>query len=356
MLRFLIAFALIFALYSPIYISSGYYLQDRIELSGKSYSYWELAGIIDSYLPDDVLRKSQAYEALISLIASRKLKEENADKKEYYRKIGEVIQIGNNLHDYTLNSQVHEIVLWYSSWGREIRGYFKWVPKNWFHLITANIHGSYEYGTYKTAMMLIWELESSRETWWFIIPTLNPDGLIEYEQRGTYLNAYLEGRDNLNWVDLNRNFCTKNFRDIEFDKYGKLMNTSSTGKCWSEAETQVMMKTLENFYFKTAISLHSVGGILYIPDNSIDDTSVISLWKKVSSLLPGYDFFPSTNSEILRQASIKKYEMDEGGIWKFTGTLETYMYETYAIPNILIELNNHGKTEYNLREIFTLDI
>jgi murein tripeptide amidase MpaA len=75
-------------------------------------------------------------------------------------------------------------------------------------------------------MMLISELEQSDQTGWFIIPTLNPDGLIEYEQRGVILNAYLEGRDNLNGVDLNRNYCTKNFRDIEFLKYGKIMQTS----------------------------------------------------------------------------------------------------------------------------------
>jgi hypothetical protein len=38
-----------------------------------------------------------------------------------------------------------------------------------------------------------------------------------------------------------------------------------------------MVETLDNFYFKNAISLHSVGGIMYIPDGSIDDKGVIAL-------------------------------------------------------------------------------
>lgn len=92
------------------------------------------------------------------------------------------------------------------------------------------------------------------------------------------------------------------------------------------------------------------------PDGSTGDTAVISLWKKILQILPTYDFFPNTGSEIFRQASIKKYEMDEWNSWNFTGTLETYIYETYGIPTILIELASHGEIEYNLRKIFTLDM
>lgn len=355
MSRFLVSVGIMVVFFTPIHILSGYSLQDSIELSWKNYSYGELSLIIDGYLPSEVLLKSDAYDALISTIAKRELSEIDNEKKEYYRKIGEVIQIGKNAHKYILNSQVHEIPLGYSQWGREIKWYFKWDPNDGFHLITANIHGSYEYGTYETALMLIDELKSSDQTGWFIIPTLNPDGLIEYEERWTYLNAYLESRDNLNGVDLNRNFCSKNFRDIEFSKYWKVMQTA-TAWCESEMETKVMVETLEKFYFKTAISLHSVGGIIYIPDGSVDDESVIRLWKKVISILPWYDFYPNTSSQILRQASIKKYEIDEWDSWLFTGTLETYMYEKFGIPNILIELSNHWKIEYNLREIFTLDL
>ena len=132
--------------------------------------------------------------------------------------------------------------------------------------------------------------------------------------------------------------------------------TTSRGWCGSEAETKVMLKTLERFYFKNAISIHSRGGIIYIPDNSIDDAAVITLWKKLLSILPWYDFYPNTISEILRQASIKKYEIDEGNSGQFTGTLETYIYETYGIATVLLELSSHGQIEYNLKNIFTLDL
>lgn len=356
MLRVFLSFIAIFLVLSPVHIISGYSLQDTIELSGKSYTYREIARIIDSYMPQDVLQKDAGYDSLARAIYLRERAETKREKKEYYRKFFEIIQIARASHDYVLNSKVHDILLWYSQWGREIRWYFKWAPRNGYNLITANIHGSYEYGTYETAKMLIEELKKSQETGWFIIPTLNPDGLIEYETNSKTLNAYLQGRDNLRGVDLNRNFCTKNFTDIEFSKYGKMMLTSSNGQCASELETRVMMETLEQFYIKTALSLHSTGWILYIPDWSIDDQSVIQLGKKVLRFLPGYDFYPNTSSEILRQASIKKYEIDEGNSGLFTGTLETYIYETYGIPTLLIELASHGSIEYNLKEIFTLDI
>jgi hypothetical protein len=95
---------------------------------------------------------------------------------------------------------------------------------------------------------------------------------------------------------------------------------------------------------------------MYIPDGSIDDKGVIALWQKILTILPGYDFYPNTSSEILRQASIKKYEIDEWDSGRFTGTLDTYIYETLWIPAILIELESHGKIEYNLKDIFALDI
>jgi hypothetical protein len=39
----------------------------------------------------------------------------------------------------------------------------------------ANIHGSYEYGTYETAKLLKEKLIASNKKGWMIIETLNPD-------------------------------------------------------------------------------------------------------------------------------------------------------------------------------------
>jgi len=317
---------------------SGYSLQDRIIVWDKSYSYADFSRLIDRYLPSDVLEKYTAYQSLIRAISIRYNAETNREKKLYYKQIGEVLQIGRAAHDYELSSNVHEI-----------------VPGDWYNLIVSNIHGSYEYGTYETAMMLVKQLEVSSETGWFIIPTLNPDGLIEYEQHADTSSFYLEGRDNMRGVDLNRNYCTTNFKDTDFVKYGKQLKTS-VWWCESEIETRVMVSVLQDFYFKNAITFHSAWGILYVPDNSITDTQVVALWKDILSILPGYNFYPNTNSQILTQASIKKYEMDEGGTGVFTGTLETYIYETYGIPTVLIEFENHGDIEYNLKNIFSLDL
>jgi hypothetical protein len=82
---------------------------------------------------------------------------------------------------------------------------------------------------------------------------------------------------------------------------------------------------------------------------------VTRFWKQLLEILPDYDFYPDTSSLQARQRSIEKYEMDEWWKWLFTGTLEDYMYETYGIPIILIELSSHGQVEERLKNIFTLD-
>lgn len=66
--------------------------------------------------------------------------------------------------------------------------------------------------------------------------------------------------------------------------------------------------------------------------------------------MPDYDFGPDLSSTAARERSIVKYEMDEGGIEVFTGTMETYIYELYDIPAILIELDGHGTVEQRLEE------
>jgi len=114
MSRFLVSVGLIISAFSPIQILSGYSLQDSIELSGVSYSYGELSSIIDSYLPEDIVQKNTAYDALLSAISSRFEKETQREKKDYYRKIAEVIQIGKNANSYKLHSQLQEVVLGYS--------------------------------------------------------------------------------------------------------------------------------------------------------------------------------------------------------------------------------------------------
>jgi hypothetical protein len=184
---------------------------------------------------------------------------------------------------------------------------------------------------------------------------LNPDGLDEYFEKWNMLNAYLDGRDNNNQVDLNRNFCSKNFILRESDKYWKIMKTGRS-HCESESETRAFLWIMQNFPISHVISLHSTGGVFYIPDGSIDDAGLIWFTKKIHSLIPDYDFYPDITTPEKRVESIVRYEIDEGWLGIYTGTLENYVYENYGIPTVLIELNTHGNIEERLRNIFSLDI
>ncbi|MDQ7022433.1 MAG: M14 family zinc carboxypeptidase [Candidatus Gracilibacteria bacterium] len=121
--------------------------------------------------------------------------------------------------------------------------------------------------------------------------------------------------------------------------------------CNSEKETKTVINTLETYKFNKIISLHSVGGNFFIPDNSFNDNKVISLANEMKTILPHYDFDISYSNLHEKEEKIFAYEIDEGGSNKFTGTMETYIYEKYDIPIIIIELEEHGKIEYNLLNI-----
>lgn len=252
-----------------------------------------------------------------------------------------------------LYGSLREVVLWYSEQGRPIRGYYKGKPEDGYKLLIGNIHGAYEYGAYETSLLLLEKLKNTDVTGWFIIPTLNPDGLEIYKERWNTQSFYLEGRSNTRGIDLNRNFCTKNFLLQEIEKFGLRMRTWNWG-CQSERESQVLVNTLEAYTFTLALSLHSRGQIFYIPDNSLTDGRVRDLWYSLKTLLPDYDFAPDISTELKFQNSLERYEIDEWGVELFTGTIESYIYETLDIPVILIELSEHGQVEERLLWVFDI--
>ncbi|MDD3793927.1 MAG: M14 family zinc carboxypeptidase [Candidatus Gracilibacteria bacterium] len=247
-------------------------------------------------------------------------------------------------------NKVNKIILGYTKGGAPIFAYYKGNPNNGFFGIFSNIHGGYEYGTYETANYLIKEFEKEDITGWFIIPTINPEGLEYYKNANQKYDAYLEGRTNINNVDLNRNFCTKNFELTSFIKNG-LNILTGIGSCESEAETRVIVETLKKYKFNKIISLHSKGNILFIPDNSIDDKKVIDFGYEISNILPGYKYDIDFENDHVKKQKIKEYEINEGGSKEYTGTMETYIYEKYKIPTILIEIPEHGEIEYKLRDL-----
>lgn len=249
-----------------------------------------------------------------------------------------------------LSSKTQKILLGYSSRGREIFAYYKWDPSKPFFGIFSNIHWGYEYGTYFTAEWIKDHLEQTSKTQRFIIPTLNPDGL-QIATEDNYLEYfYIKWRENAQWVELNRNFCTQDFISHSYIK--KWVSFSSWKKCGSESETQVLTNLLEKFQFSEIISLHSEWGIFFIPDNSYFDPRVIFLAEKLKVLLPEYYFEFPTENEKENQKVIARVEINSWNKKKtYTGLMENYIYQNYNIPVVLIELQKHGMLESQLFEI-----
>lgn len=240
-----------------------------------------------------------------------------------------------------------KISIGFSSKWEEIFAYFKWNPDNWFFWIFADIHGWYEYWTYKTAKYLLSELEQSWKTWRFIIPTINPDWLNIASKDYFSKDYYIKGRANINGIDLNRNFCTANFQIYSYEK--KNVTLYSGNYCNSEIETKNIINILASYKFNQVISLHSERSRIFIPDNSFHDISEQSFVSTIRRIFPDYFY-----SQITDRDAILKSEIDEWWSMLYTWSMETYIYENYKIPVVLLELQKHWQIDYRIKWIIDL--
>lgn len=240
-----------------------------------------------------------------------------------------------------------KISIWFSKNWEEIFAYYKWNPDNWFFWIFADIHGWYEYWTYKTAKYLLNELESSWNTWRFIIPTINPDWLNIASRDNFSKDYYIKGRANASWIDLNRNFCTENFQVYSYVK--KNVTLYSGDNCNSEIETKNIVNILASYKFSQVITLHSERARLFIPDNSFYDVWEQSFVSLVNNIFPDYYY-----SRITEKDAIIKSEIDEWWSKLYTWSMETYIYENYWIPVVLLELQKHWQIDYRIKWIIDL--
>lgn len=293
-------------------------------------------------------------------------------KKEIYKKLLKQINLLNTTnHNKNLNnieilikfwhdnvlkklktnySKTQKITLWYTEKWYEIIAYYKWNPKDGYFWVFANIHGWYEYWTYNTALYLIDEFEKSWKTWRFIIPTINPEWLeyyFKYKNRSYFYNKW---RVNSNNVDINRNFCTSDFNLTTFIKNWEYFQTW-INNCNSENETNIIIKTLKKYKFNKVLSMHSQWKIIYIPNNSIDDKKISIFWKEIQSVIPNYEFDINYKTNYQKRQKVEHHEIDEWWKWIYTWTMENYIYEKYNIPVILLELYDHWKLEYNLKNL-----
>lgn len=273
----------------------------------------------------------------LAKVAEREWEEEY---KNFFIKLAKELRIQIIKHENT----VQEITIWYSTLWTPIKAYYKWNPNKEFTLFVANIHGWYEYGTYLTALELRDKLTKSNKKGWMIIPTLNPDWLSYYFENKESEKYYLEWRPNARGIDLNRNFCTKSYNSHFYLKEDILLN--SWTRCESELETQAFSSLLKQYNFKSLIDIHSAGGIIFIPENSFDDETVIEFATKVDEALSlKYYFKYQYENEKQKEELIKQYEIDSWGEWEFIGTMITYFYEQTGRPAVLVEMWDHGRIE-----------
>ena len=133
--------------------------------------------------------------------------------------------------------------------GRTITAYVRRGPARDTTLILGEIHGDEPKGVF-VARRLIHLLETARKTAtnvrWVIIPVVNPDG---YERRK---------RRNARFVDINRNFPTKNW--APGPRRSRMFGGVAPG---SEPETRAVIKAVERYRPRRIIALHSISGGLH---------------------------------------------------------------------------------------------
>lgn len=325
----------------------------KLSIKWKSIDWIEIANSIDKLVNkkySNLEKRKKYYEKIIKRISKTNW---SNPKKE---KVKEILLY---LYNKSLNeikeyySKTQRISLWYTKKWKEIYAYYKWNPKNWYFWIFSNIHWWYEYWTYTTALYLKDQLDKSWKKWRFIIPSINPEWLEYYYKNKDNKKYYIKWRVNSNNVDLNRNFCTSNFILRNFIKNWEIIKTW-INNCNSEEETKIIINTLNVYKFNKIISLHSRWNILFIPDNSIDDKNVIKFWKDISNILTTYKFDIDYKNQKEKKQKIFDYEIDEWWSLKYTWTMESYIYEKYKIPTILIELESHWEIEQKLKNIIKL--
>lgn len=315
---------------------------DEINFSVKSknISWIEVKNYLNKYISIVKIDKQLSFLNDFKSALNKNKSSISDNKKDFYVKI-EVI-IDSLIEDKT----VHELKLWTTDWWNDIIAFYRWNINEDFTLFTWNIHGWYEVSTYNSVVLLKNDLVSSEKINWIIIETLNPDWLNKSDW-----TSNIKWRWNINNVDLNRNFCTENYQNWYYVKWE--WSLWKWEYCNSEKEITAFLSLFDKFSISRNLSFHSQWWILFIPDNSIDDKRVIDFGLEVNSYLD-YDFDPSFSNDYQRSLMINYYEIDEWGSLLYTGSLDTYIYEKYDIPSILIELESHTEIENKVKDLINI--
>ncbi len=213
-------------------------------------------------------------------------------------------------------------VIGYSEEGRPLEVYTFGSGDN-ERMIVAGIHGGDEWNTVTLANQLIEYLDQDASVIpdgvkLYVLPNLNPDG----EARAH--NKY--GHVNHNGVDLNRNFPVNWQRD--WDRSGcwnTLPSSGGTGP-GSEAETQALMKFIDDHSIQALISYHSAALGIF-PGGFPWDENASRLAQSIAAVSP-YRFPP----------------IDTG--CTYSGTLADYAVSAGAAA-VDLELSDHIDTDFD---------
>lgn len=200
--------------------------------------------------------------------------------------------------------------------GKELFHFEKLSDKNSARkvLVFAAFHGDETEGAI-VASHWIERLEKidSRNSW-RILPIMNPDG------------ASLKTRQNQNGVDINRNFPTKDWKDLAL-KYWKNKTNSNKRRYpgvsgGSESETQCAISHVEDFKPDLVIAIHTPYGLLDFDGPQISFPKFAHLrWRKLGT---------------------------------FPGSLGRYMWVDRNIPVLTVELSASAKLLEDIDKIYSL--
>ena len=212
--------------------------------------------------------------------------------------------------------KIENKIFGYSTKGKPIEGYVIGSGTNTV-LLFGSIHGN-EMGSTELLNKLIETIKAdpsiiSEKKKVIIIPMANPDG---YYDRTDKLNA--------NRVNLNINFETADWKKYNSEGY------YAGPEPFSEVESRVLKKVVEDYYPSAMIAFHARGA--FVAPESGQDSMALAKWYAKKT---GYDYYNE---------------------WNYFGTATRWFTDTKGHPSITVELTTYLKSDWEINKYALLDL